>query len=567
MSQLSIRRRRGEQLQDPGPDGLISRAFLRGAGLTAEMVRQRPVIGIANTWSELNTCNGGLRDLASHVKRGVVAAGGLPLEFPTISLAEAFLRPSSMYLRNLLAMDTEEMILSSPIDGVVLLGGCDKTLPAQLMGAASADKPALALAAGPRPLSRWDGDDMTVEHLWPLVDERRSGAMDDVTWDRLESCLSCGVGTCNVMGTATTMAVVAEVLGMALPGTSLLPASSAQRAAAAEATGRQIVARVAASAPPSKVMTYAALENAFRAVCAVGGSTNALLHLQAIAGRLGLRLDVADLRRLSDTTPMLADVKPSGRLDLHDLESDGGVPAMLHRLSGLADLDCVAGDDRPWRDVVTEPSLPTRCLHTVDNPVSPGGSLALLEGTLAPRGAILKRSAASPSLCRHRGRAVVFDGVDDLHARIDDPDLDVDADSVLVLRGAGPLGGPGMPEVGHVPIPRKLLERGVTDLVRISDARMSGTASGTVVLHVAPEAAAGGPLALVYDGDWIALDADNGRLDLLVDPAELARRANDVPTASMPARGYERLYREHVLQADAGCDFDFLLYAAEVAVP
>jgi dihydroxy-acid dehydratase len=566
MSQSGIRRTRGELLQDTGPDGLITRGFLRGSGLSPDLVRRRPVIGIANTWSELNPCNGGLRDLAAHAKRGVLAAGGLPLEFPTISLAEAFLRPSSMYLRNLLAMDTEEMIQGSPIDGVVLLGGCDKTLPAQLMGALSADKPALALAAGPRPLSRWNGDEMTVEQLWPLIDERRAGILEDEAWERLEGCLSCGVGTCNVMGTATTMAVVAEVLGMALPGSALLPASSAQRAAHAEETGHRIVARTNAGTTPSKVVGYPAIENAFRAVCAIGGSTNALIHLQAIAGRVGLHLEPADLRRISDGTPMLADVKPAGRFDLHQLESDGGVPALLHRLSALADLDCLAGDDRPWRDVVKAAPAEARSLRTLDDPVSPVGSLVPLAGTLAPQGAILKRSAADPALCRHRGRAVVFEGVDDLRARLDDPALDVDADSVLVLRGAGPLGGPGMPEVGHLPIPRKLLSRGVTDMVRISDARMSGTATGTVVLHVAPEAAAGGPLAAVRDGDWIELDADNGRLDLDVEPAEIARRLAERRPSRAQARGYERLFRDHVLQADAGCDFDFLRDAAAVPI-
>lgn len=558
MSQDGIRRARGELLRDPGPDGLIARGFLRGSGLSADLVRRGPVIGIANTWSELNPCNGGLRDLAQHVKRGVLAAGGVPLEFPTISLAEAFTRPSSMYLRNLLAMDTEEMVLASPVDGVVLLGGCDKTLPAQLMGALSAGKPALALAAGPRPLSQWRGEPMTVEQLWPLLDQRRAGTLGDEGWSRLEACLSCGVGTCNVMGTAVTMAVVAEVLGMALPGSALLPAGSAQRAAMAEATGTAIVARTRAGTTPAQVVTPAALANAFRAVCAVGGSTNALLHLQAIAGRLGLRLAPEELRALSDTTPFLADVRPSGRRFLHDLEADGGVPALMGRLAGLADLDALSGDDRPWREAATDPAPVAGCLHTVADPAGPAGSIALLAGSLAPDGAVLKRSAATPALCRHRGRAVVFDGVDDLRARIDSPDLDVDPDSVLVLRGAGPLGGPGMPEVGHLPIPRRLLAAGVTDMVRVSDARMSGTASGTVVLHAAPEAAAGGPLALVRDGDRIVLDVDAGRLDLEVDPAELESRRTAWRSPSVEARGYERLYRDHVTQADAGCDFDFL---------
>jgi dihydroxy-acid dehydratase len=558
MSQEGIKRARGELLKDPGPDGLITRGFLRGSGMSAEAVGAGPVIGIANTWSELNPCNGGLRRLAEQVKKGVIAAGGLPLEFPTISIAEAFTRPSSMYLRNLLAMDTEEMVLAAPIDGVVLLGGCDKTIPAQLMGALSAGKPALALAAGPRPLSRWQGEPMTVERLWPLIDARRSGELDDDGWAELEGRLSCGVGTCNVMGTAVTMAVIAEVLGMSLPGSALLPASSAQRAAVAEETGRAIVARTRAGITPGAVVTRAALANAFRALCAVGGSTNAVLHLQAISARLGTPLGMDELRHLSDTTPFLADVRPSGRHFLHDLEIDGAVPALMHQLADLADLEALAGDDRPWKESVQAPPAVPRCLRDVEDPAGPAGALALLSGSLAPSGAVLKRSAADPRLCRHTGRAVVFDGVDDLRARIDDPELAADAGSVLVLRGAGPIGGPGMPEVGHLPIPAKLRRRGVTDMVRVSDARMSGTASGTVVLHVAPEAAAGGPLALVRDGDLIELDTEQNRIDLLVPPDELARRAAVWAPAAVEARGYERLYRHHVQQADLGCDFDFL---------
>ena len=558
MSQDKIGRTRGELLRDSGPDGLITRGFLRGHGWSAEMVRRRPVIGIANTWSELNPCNGGLRELAEAVKRGVLAAGGLPLEFPTISIAEAFVRPSSMYLRNLLAIDTEEMVLASPIDGVVLLGGCDKTLPGQLMGAASAGKPAIALAAGPRPLSAWKGRPMTVESLWPLIDQRRAGALDDAQWANLEANLSCGVGTCNVMGTALTMAVVAEVLGMALPGSSLLPARSASRSAIAEATGARAVALAREGTAPGDIITKSALHNAFRAVCAVGGSTNAVIHLQAIAGRVGRHLNIEELRALSESTPMLADVKPSGSMFLHDLEADGGVPALMGRLPHVMELGERAGDGRTWGQVATNAPSVTGCLSTADDPFGSPGSLAVLSGTLAPTGAILKRSAASPRLCTHRGRAVVFDGVDDVRARIDDPSTPVDADSVLVLRGVGPLGGPGMPEVGHIPIPTRLLNKGVTDMVRISDARMSGTATGTVVLHVSPESAVGGPLAVVRDGDWIELDADEGRLDIVLDPVEIEARARKLPQSAGVARGFERLYREHVMQADTGCDFDFL---------
>ena len=559
MSQEGIARTDGDLMQGDGPDALITRGFLRGAGISEEMVRRRPVIGIANTWSELNPCNGDLRELAEHVKTGVIEAGGLPLEFPTISLAEAFIRPSSMYLRNLLAMDTEEMISASPIDGVVLLGGCDKTLPAQLMGAASAGKPAIALAAGPRPVSQWRGEPMTVEELWPLIDERRSGRMDDAEWNQLEACLSCGAGTCNVMGTAVSMAVVAEVMGMSLPGSALLAAGTSERDDAARSTGALAVRLVQQGLVPSQLMTPGALRNAFAVMCAVGGSTNTLLHLQAIAGRLSGSIEVDDLRAISARTPLIADVKPSGSGMLADLRADGGVAAVVERLGDLFELDALAADGRTWREVVAESPAPgSSVLRTREEPAGAMGALSILSGTLAPGGALLKRSAATESLCRHRGRAVVFEGVADLHARIDDPQLPIDEDTVLVLRGAGPIGGPGMPEVGHLPIPRRLLARGVTDMVRLSDARMSGTARGTAILHVTPESAAGGPLSLVRDGDWIELDADALTLDLMVDRDELASRASSGPSLPKVTRGFELLHRRHVTQADRGCDFDFL---------
>lgn len=558
MSQEQIRRAGGELMSGGGADALITRGLLRGAGISEHLIGRRPVIGIANTWSELNPCNGGLRELAEHVKRGVIAAGGIPLEFPTISIAEAFTRPSSMYLRNLLAMDTEEMISSSPIDGVVLLGGCDKTLPAQIMGAASAGKPAISLAAGPRPLSRWSGDPMTIDDLWPLLDRRRTGDLDDRSWAQLEACLSCGVGTCNVMGTAITMAVVAEVLGMALPGSALAPAGSAERDELAVSTGAQAVAHVQQGITPDKLITTGSLSNAFRAVCAVGGSTNAVLHLQAIAGRAGLAISIEEMRRLSASTPFLVDVKPSGRMFLHDFAADGGIPALVGTMAPLMDLSALAGTGEPWRAALRPRQSTAACLTSLEEPKGPTGTLAVLTGSLAPQGALLKRSAATPALCRHIGRAVVFDGAEDLRARIDDPNLPVDADSVLVLRGVGPVGGPGMPEVGHLPIPTRLLDQGVTDMVRISDARMSGTATGTVVLHVTPESEIGGPLALVRDGDPIELDVDAARLDVLIDPRELSDRSRRQSLAQPTSRGYEQLYRRHVLQADLGCDFDFL---------
>lgn len=563
MSQEHISRVGGELFRDTGPDGTLARGFLRGTGRSRESVANKPVIGIANTWSELNPCNGGLRDLAEHVKRGVVAAGGLPLEFPTISLAEPFVRPTSLYLRNLMAMDVEEMIRASPIDGVVLLGGCDKTIPALLMGAFSAGKPALAVAAGPRPLSCWEGRPMTVENFWPIIDQRRSGELDDSRWNEFESQVSCGVGTCNVMGTATTMAVIAEVLGMSLPGSSLVGASTAERAELAERTGRRIVERTLAGLSPDRVVDVSALHDAFRAVCAVGGSTNSVIHLLAFAGRLGVPLDFETLRRLSETTPFLVDVRPSGEGFLHEVEADGGIPALMHELGDLVNLDRPAGDDRPWRESTAPSRRSGGTIGSITEPKGPVGAIGLVEGTLAPDGAVIKRSAADPSLLLHTGRAVVFDGVEDLRTRIDSDDLEVDASSVLILRGVGPIGGSGMPEVGHLPIPARLLAEGVTDMVRVSDARMSGTASGTVILHVSPEAAVGGPLALVRDGDLIHFDADAHRIDLLVPDTELGRRREELRIETAPSRGYEYLYRSHVLQADTGCDFDFLRADAE----
>lgn len=562
MSQNSTRPQNGDAFNADDRDGFLHRAFMRGAGRGEESIRERPVIGICTSWSELNPCNSGLRRLAEAVKRGVIQAGGLPLEFPTISLAEPFIRPTTLYLRNLMAMDVEEMITASPIDAVVLLGGCDKTVPAQLMGAASAGKPAIALAAGPRATGRFEGKPLTIDDLWPLSDRHRNGELDDAKWSELEGCLIPGVGTCNVLGTAVTMALIAETLGMALPSSTLLPATSAARGAAAEATGRRAVALARSGQTPADFITSTSLENAFRMLCAVGGSTNAVIHLEAIAGRLGHRLGLDTMAEWSRTTPVLADVRPSGPYLLEDLQDAGGLPAVLDRLGDLIRTDALSGTGESWSEFLVRTSS-TRdtphnpALRTADDPVFASGALALLRGSLAPDGAVIKVSAADPRLLSHHGRAVVFDGLADLNARIDDPDLDVDEDSVLVLRGVGPLGGPGMPEVGQLPIPKKLMSKGVTDMVRISDARMSGTATGAVVLHVAPESAAGGPLALVQDGDVIVLDATAGRLDLDVDPAELARRA-PTPAPTPPTRGFAALYHRHITQSPQGCDFDFL---------
>jgi dihydroxy-acid dehydratase len=549
----------GGDLDGDGAEATTLRMFLRGAGHSDEMVHRRPVIGIASSWSELNPCNLGLRTLAEHVKRGVLGAGGLPLEFPTISLAEPFVRPTTMLFRNQMAMDVETMISASPIDAVVLLNGCDKTVPAQLLGALSAGRPAISLAAGPRPTMKLGGETLTIDDFWGLADRRRQGIVGEAEWKRIEAGLNPGVGTCNVMGTAATMAVVAEVLGCSLPGTALLPASGAARRAAAEETGARAVQMAVDSVIPTQLITDRSLENAWRVVCSLGGSTNAVIHLEALAGRIGGRIGVERLGDLASSTPLLGDVRPSGPHLLSDLEEAGGVPAVMRELAPLLDLDALAATGEPWSAVIERtPSRSSPALRSLDEPKAPTSGLTMLSGSLCPDGAIIKHSAGDPSLFEHVGPAVVFDGVADMRARIDSPDLQVAPDSVLVLRNAGPVGGPGMPEVGAIPIPRRLLDAGVRDMVRISDARMSGTASGTIVLHVAPEAAVGGPLGLVRDGDPIRLSLTQARLDLEVEAGELAGR-RPLPGRAEPSRGYDRLHHRHVLQADRGCDFDFLV--------
>jgi dihydroxy-acid dehydratase len=547
---------------DPAFSLFIRGAYARGSGLTAEDLA-RPLIGIAQTWSEFNPCHRHLREVAEAVKRGVWQAGGLPLEFPTISLGEIYLSPTSMLFRNLMAMDTEEMILGQPMDGVVLLGGCDKTLPAQLMGAASADRPAIVVTAGPMLAGRFEGSRLGActdcRRFWS---EHRAGTLDAARLEAVQGELFPSTGTCMVMGTASTMAALTEALGMTLPGMAAIPAPLSGRLRLAEAAGRRIVAMAREDLRPSAILTRPAFENAVRLLMALGGSTNAVVHLPAIAGRAGVALGLDDFDRMARTTPMVANVRPSGKYHMDDLAEAGGIPAVLKVLAPLLhrDVRTVTGqtlgalldatpDPGSWQDVVTP----------LDRPLKTQGGLVVLRGSLAPEGAVLKVSAATPALLRHRGPACVFRDLADLSARVDDPALPVTADSVLVLQNAGPVGGPGMPEAGSLPIPAKLLTAGVRDMVRVSDARMSGTAGGTVVLHVAPEAAVGGPLALVRDGDEVALDAEARRLDLLVPEAELARRraAWRAPVAP-PARGYRRLFAERVLQAPEGCDFDFL---------
>lgn len=526
------------------------------------------MIGICTSWSELNPCNLPLRDLSASVKEGVREAGGLPLEFPTISLSEAFVHPTSMLLRNLMAMDVEEMINASPIDGVVLLNGCDKTVAAQLMGALSANKPALALGAGYRPAGSWRGRTLTIDDSWHLADQRRAGTIDDSQWTELEGCLNPGPGVCNVLGTAVTLAMVGEALGFSLPGSALASAGAPERIALARETGRQAVAAAIACRQPRELVTRGALHDAWRLVCAVGGSTNAVIHLLAVAGRAGVEISWEELAEVGRSTPTLARVKPSGPFELSDLHAEGGVPAVARELGNLWHRERRTASGTTWAATIDAlPSPVSRALASQTAPVSGLGAISLLQGSLAPDGAVIKRSAASPELLRHVGRAVVFSGVQDFRARVHDPALPVTSDSVLVLRNVGPIGGPGMPEV-TLSIPDKLYRDGVRDMVRVTDGRMSGTARGTVVLHIAPEAANGGPLSMVRDGDLIELDVERGRLELLVPTEEIAtRRAITEPTSqrrSLPGRGYRRLYAQHVTQANRGCDFDFL--AADIGL-
>jgi len=548
---------------DSGFSTFIRRAFAKGMGLSNEDL-EKPVIGICNTWSELNPCHRHLREVAEAVKRGVWQAGGLPLEFPTISLGETFLSPTSMLLRNLMAMDTEEMIRAQPLDGVVLLGGCDKTLPAQLMGAASADVPALVVTAGPMLSGRYDH-----QHLGACTDcrrfwvEYRAGTLSTDELDVIEGALCPSTGHCMVMGTASTMASLTEALGMALPGCAAIPAPLSERLRMAEASGRRIVGMIREGLCPSHILSAAAFDNAIRVLMAVGGSTNAVIHLTAVAGRAGIQLPLERFDQLSRETPLLTSIRPSGRFHMEELYEAGGVPAVMKELLPLLHGECMTVTGKTVRDnlqAVPRPEQFREVIAALEKPFQPEGGLAVVRGNLAPAGAVIKQSAASAHLLRHRGRAVVFSSLADLAARLDDEKLDITPDDVMVLQNAGPIGAPGMPEAGHLPIPKKLLVTGVRDMVRISDARMSGTAFGTVILHVSPEAAVGGPLGLVQTGDEIELDVAHRRLDLLVPDHELnARRMQWQPPPLAYTRGYGKLFLDHVLQAHRGCDFDFLL--------
>ena len=537
----------------------LRRSFARSMGYSTKALA-RPVIGIANSASGFNNCHRHFPELLEALRRGVHSAGGLPVDFPTVSLGEVFLEPTSMLYRNLMSIDVEEMVRAQPMDAVVLVGGCDKTVPAQLMGAASAGVPAIQLIAGPMMAGRHHG-----ERLGACTDCRRFWAKyraGEVTSEQIqdiEGNLATTAGTCAVMGTASTMACITETLGMALPGTAAIPAVHADRLRAAEATGEAAVALARSRVTPAQILTPAAIENALRVLLAIGGSTNAIIHLTAVAGRVGVPIDLHALNRLSDETPVLVDLKPSGQHYMEDFFAAGGVGAVLRELREHLHLDCltVTGQTLGERLASDDAWVDRAVIRSAREPFQSVGGLVALFGSLAPGGAILKRSAADARLFESEGRAVVFDSLEDLANRIDDPTLDVKADDFLVLKNAGPRGAPGMPEAGYLPIPMKLSRTGVKDMVRISDARMSGTAFGTIVLHVTPEAATGGPLARVQSGDRIRMSVKERTLDLLVKPAQLARRGATAPPV-VPARGYRRLYLEHVLQADAGCDFDFL---------
>ena len=549
---------------DAGFARYLRRSFAKSMGYSAEAL-DRPVVGIAYPHSGYSNCHRHFPELLDAVKRGVTAAGGLPLEFPTIALPEVFLAPTSLKYRNLMSMDTEEMIRAQPMDSVILMGGCDKTVPAQLMGAAACDVPAIQLVGGPMMTGTYRGERLGActdcRRFWAMY---RAGTISDEEINEIEDNLATTAGTCPVMGTASTMACIAEALGMALPESAGAPAVHADRLRIAEATGLAAYRLIESGITPAQVITERSVENALRVLLAIGGSTNAVIHLTAIAGRLGVSVKLERLNELSDDTPVIVNLKPTGEHYMQDFFAAGGVGAVLNELKGKLHLDCITVTGESLGERITRSDakpVDRRVIAPHDNPIEAVGGLISLFGTLAPRGAVLKRSAADTRLFEKEGTAVVFSSLDDLAQRIDDPDLPVSADSFLILQNAGPTSEAAMPEAGYLPIPRKLAAQGVKDMVRISDARMSGTAYGTIVLHVAPDAASGGPLSLVRDGDRIRLSVRDRCLDLLVDEAILSRRrkeSTDEMSAPQPQRGYARLYQTSILQADEGCDFDFL---------
>jgi len=553
-------------------DGFIHRSWMRNQGFPGDVFDGRPVIGICNTWSELTPCNAHFRELAQRVKNGVWEAGGFPLEFPVTSMGETNMRPTAAMFRNLVSMDVEESIRANPIDGVVLMCGCDKTTPSLVMGAASCDVPTIVLSGGPMLNGRYRGEPIgsgTV--VWRFSEAVKAGLMTEREFMDAESCMSRSAGHCMTMGTASTMACMVESLGLTLPGNAAIPAVDSRRAVLAHETGRRIVGMVHEDLRISKILRREAFQNAIRANAAVGGSTNAVIHLLAFAGRVGIPLTLDDWDKYGRDVRTILDIQPSGKFLMEEFYYAGGLPAVLSKLAdaGQLDADALTVNGRTMgENVKGAPVWGTDVIRAYDNPLVESGGIAVLKGNLCPDGAVLKPSAASPELMKHRGRAVVFESIEEYKARIEDPALEIDETSVMVLKNCGPKGYPGMAEVGNMGLPPKLLARGISDMVRISDARMSGTAYGTVVLHVCPEAAVGGPLALVREGDWIELDVEARRLHLDVDEAELARRRAEW-VAPEPAfkSGYQALYVEHVMQADKGMDFDFLLGCRGHEVP
>jgi dihydroxy-acid dehydratase len=554
--------RSAEWFAREGKYGFIPRSWMKAQGFGPESFDGRPVIGICNTWSELTPCNRHLRELAEHVKRGVLMAGGFPLEFPVTSLGEPLMRPTTMMFRNLAAMDVEETIRANPIDGVILLAGCDKTTPALLMGAASCDVPAILVSGGPMLNGRYRGRELgSGTDIFRFDEEFRTGKITKADYEEGEAAMSRSAGSCMTMGTASTMASISEALGIALTTNAAIPASDSRRLALCERAGQRIVELVHADVRMSHILTREAFENAVVVNGAIGGSTNAVVHLLALAGRLGIDFTLDDWDRLGRDVPTILDLKPSGRFLMEEFYYAGGLPALMAKIPDRLHLDAMTVDGKTLGTLIEKAECyDDEVIRAVDNPLTEQGGIVVLKGNLAPRGAILKPSAASPHLMQHRGKAVVFADADDFKARIDNDDLEVDETSILVLQNAGPVGYPGMPEVGNLALPKKLLARGITDLVRISDGRMSGTAYGTVVLHVAPESAIGGPLAFVRTGDFITLDTAGRSLNLEVSEAELDRRRGEwTPPKPHYTRGYGKLFLDHVQQADQGVDFDVLV--------
>jgi L-arabonate dehydrase len=546
-----------------GRDGFLYRSWMNNQGWPHDLFDGRPVIGICNTWSELTPCNAHFRELAEFVKRGVWEAGGFPLEFPVMSLGETQLRPTAMLFRNLASMDVEESIRGNPIDGVVLLMGCDKTTPSLLMGAASCDLPTIGLSGGPMLSGKFQGRDLgSGTGLWQMTDQVRTGEMKAEEFFQAESCMHRSKGHCMTMGTASTMASMVEALGMSLPGNAAIPAVDARRNTLAQMTGRRIVQMVRKDLCMSRILTREAFENAIRANAAIGGSTNAVIHLIAIAGRVGVPLCLDEFDRLGSSLPCLVDIQPSGKHLMEDFFYAGGLPVVLRELgeAGVLNRDALTVNGQTvWTNVADAPCWNRGVIRPFQEPFKSSAGIAVLRGNLAPDGAVIKPSAASPHLLQHRGRAVVFESIEECHAQVNDETLDIDESCVMVLKNCGPRGYPGMAEVGNMLLPQKLLRKGVSDMVRISDARMSGTAYGTVVLHACPEAAAGGPLALVQSGDMVTLDVPKRLLRLDVDDNTLAARRAKWTPPSLPDRGWLRLYVEHVQQADKGADLDFLV--------